>query len=167
MKPTRIALSLVLLLAATTAIAQTEAQNEFNQIESLSGAWAGKDSRGMPVQVSYRVTANGSAIMSEIESQKPGHDDMITMFNMDGIQRLLMTHYCSAGNQPRLVASRSPDGKSITFNFVDATNLASPDAGHMQRVVFTFVDATHHIEEWHFKLPGKEIVQRFDLQKMG
>ncbi len=47
--------------------------------------------------------------MSEIHGHDPknnGPENMITMFHMDG-DRLLMTHYCGAGNQPRmkLVAS--------------------------------------------------------------
>jgi hypothetical protein len=86
------------------------------------------------------------------------------MIHMDG-GRLLLTHYCAAGNQPRMQASASPDGKTITFNFLDATNLASPEAGHMHRVVFTFVDASHHIEQWQFTDHGKQIVERFELQK--
>jgi len=85
-------------------------------------------------------------------------------FHMDG-DRLLLTHYCEAGNQPRMSATASPDGKTITFNFLDATNLISPDAGHMHRVVFTFVDANHHTEDWQFLDHGKEMVEHFDLQK--
>ena len=88
---------------------------------------------------------------------------MRLMFLIRG--RLLLTHYCSAGNQPRMQASASRDDKTVTFDFVDATNLASQDAGHMTRVVFTFVDTNHHTEEWQFKDHGKEIVERFDLQK--
>jgi hypothetical protein len=34
-------------------------------------------------------------------------------------------------------------------------------------VVFTFIDANHHTEEWHFQLPGKEMVEKFDLEKKG
>jgi hypothetical protein len=94
-----------------------------------------------------------------------GHsEDMISMIHMDG-DRLLLTHYCEAGNQPRMSATASPDGKTITFNFLDATNLSSPDAGHMNRVIFTFVDANHHTEDWQFLDHGKERVEHFDLQK--
>jgi hypothetical protein len=96
--------------------------------------------------------------MSEIK----GQEDMITMFHLDGA-RLLMTHYCAAGNQPRMTASFSPDGKSMTFAFLDATNLASPQDGHMDHVVFTFTDANHHSEEWTFLDHGKEMRERFDL----
>jgi hypothetical protein len=86
------------------------------------------------------------------------------MIHMDG-DRLLLTHYCAAGDQPRMQATVSPDGKSISFDFVDATKLTSPETPHMRSLIFTFVDANHHIEEWHFQTPGKEIVERFDLQK--
>jgi hypothetical protein len=104
--------------------------------------------------------------MSEIVSHMDGKsDDMITMFNMDG-DRLLLTHYCQAGNQPRMKASVSPDGKTLTFHFLDATNLTSAQPGHMQRVVFNLIDANHHTEEWHFATGnGKEMVRTFDLQK--
>jgi hypothetical protein len=111
------------------------------------------------------LTAGGSALMSEIQGEVAGKsDDMISMIHMDG-NRLLLTHYCEAGNQPRMQATASPDGKTITFDFLDATNLTGSQPGHMQRVIFTFIDENHHIEEWHFAAPGKEMVQKFDLQK--
>jgi len=150
-----------LFLTSAVALSQTTAQKSFDQLKTLSGSWEGKASDGKPVQVSFRDTANGSALMSEISN----HADMISMFHLDGPDRLMLTHYCSAGNQPRLTASASPDGKTISFDYLDATNLATPDAGHMQRVVFTIVDANHHIEDWRFSDHGKEIKQVFDLQR--
>jgi hypothetical protein len=90
---------------------------------------------------------------------------MISMFNLDGPNRLLLTHYCTMGNQPRMQASVSPDGKTITFTYVDATNLATPDAGHMQTMVLTLVDDNHHTEEWTFVDHGKELKRFFDLRR--
>jgi len=86
------------------------------------------------------------------------------MFHLDG-DRLLLTHYCSAGNQPRMKASLAPDGKSISFDFVDATNLSSPEAGHMNRVVFAIPDANHHSEEWTFLDHGKQMKETFALER--
>ena len=152
-------------LAALCAVAQSGSQKSFDAMKSLVGNWEGQNSMGGPIQVSYRVTSGGSALLSEIQMEMQGHsEDMITMIHLDG-DRLLLTHYCEAGNQPRMTANASPDGKTITFDFLDATNLSSPEAGHMHRVVFTFVDANHHTEDWRFLDHGKEMVEHFDLRK--
>lgn len=167
MKSIRIALSLVILLAASATFAQTSpqtaAQKSFDQLKSLTGSWEGKDSKGENLRVNFRDTAAGSALMSEIIGDR--HHDMISMFNLDGPNKLIITHYCSAGNQPRMAATSSPDGKTIAFDFMDATNLATPEAGHMQRVVFTLVDSNHHTEDWTFAGDGKEMKEVFDLHR--
>jgi hypothetical protein len=167
MKITRTAFLSVVLLSALNLVAQSPSQKSFDLIKSLAGSWEGNNQMGDPIQVSYRVTGGGSAVMSEILSQMQGkQEDMISMIHMDG-DRLLLTHYCAAGNEPRMQATLSPDGKSISFDFVDATNLATRDTPHMTSVVFQFVDANHHIEEWHFQAPGKEMIEKFDLRKKG
>lgn len=163
MKSIRTALALSLLLTATAALAQTTAQKSFNELKSLTGNWEGKTSDSKTVQVSFRDTAGGSALMSEIQGHGP--ENMISMFNLDGPNRLMLTHYCGAGNQPRMTASASPDGKTITFDFLDATNLESPEAGHMQRVVIAMLDANHHVETWTFGDHGQQMKEVFDLQR--
>lgn len=82
---------------------------------------------------------------------KPANEpEMVTMFHLDG-PVLMVTHYCSAGNQPRMVASSISHPKEIAFTFKDATNLASPTAGHMRGLVLTLVDADHHKQSWTFR----------------
>ena len=151
-----------LVLLSTAAFAQSDTHAAFEKLKSLQGSWAGKAMQARDVQVSFRVTSGGSAVMSEVLAE----DNMISMFHMDG-DRLLMTHYCGAGNQPRMVGSVSPDGKTITFKFLDATNLLSTQPGHMERLVVTLVDANHHSEEWAFKTQDGKLVQHelFDLQR--
>jgi hypothetical protein len=158
----RILIAALVLLAATAAFGQTDAQKGFNSAKALSGIWEGNAPDGRPLQVSFKVTAAGSAILSEILVP---NEDMVSMIHLDGPNRLLLTHYCAAGNQPRMEAKVSPDGKIVTFNFVDVTNLASPDAGHMQRMVLTFVADNHHTEEWTFVDHGKEVKELFDLHR--
>ncbi len=158
MKPVRIAITLLFVLAATAAFAASAAQKSFEELKALDGTWEGTVKDGQPVEVDYRVTSGGSALMSEIQ----GKEDMISMFHLDG-ERLLMTHYCGAGNQPRMVASASPDGKTFTFSFLDVTNLAAPDTGYMNRLVIFMPDANHHTEEWSYNNHGKEIKEVFNL----
>lgn len=166
MKSARIALTLFVLTAAALAqnAARTSAQQSFDQLRTLAGSWQGKTSEGKPVQVSFRDTAGGSALMSEIQGE--GHEDMISMIHLDGPNRLMLTHYCGAGNQPRMTATTSSDGKTITFNFLDATNVDASGYGRMQSVVITILDPNHHTEDWTFAAaPGKEMKQFFDLKR--
>jgi len=160
MKSISVAFAVFVVLFTTAAFPQSNSQAAFEKLKSLEGSWVGRGSQGQPVQVSFRVTSNGSAIMSEIE----GSEDMISMIHLDGPNRLLLTHYCGAGNQPRMQASVSPDGKVITFNFFDGTNIP-PDGGYMQRMVLTLIDDNHHTEEWTFLDHGKEQKEFFDLHR--
>jgi len=167
MKSLRIALPLLLSFAATAAFPQISAQKSFDQLKSLAGSWEGKDSKGRPLSVSFRDTARGSVLMSEI--QKKGSDavmiSMVSMIHLDGPNRLLLTDYCSGDNQPRMAATTSPDGKTITFDFFDDTN-ATPDSTNARRLIFTIVDANHHTEDWTFAAgPGKEMKEFFELHR--
>lgn len=165
MKSLRVASILFAVIIATTAFAESTTQAAFDKLKSLEGSWAGKTSDGREVQVDFRVVSGGSAVMSEIHGEAEAN--MITMFHPDG-DRLLMTHYCGAGNQPRMVGTLSPDGKTISFNFIDATNVLSSQPGHMQQLVLTVSDPNHQTERWNFLgQDGKmEHHQTFELQRV-
>jgi hypothetical protein len=137
-KSLRTVIALFVVLAAACAFAQSDAQKSFDKLKTLVGTWEGKASDGMAVRVVFRETSGGSALLSEIM----GHEDMITMFHLDAA-RLLMTHYCAAGNQPRMVGSMSPDGKTFTFNFLDATNVLPSQPGHMEHLTVVILDPSH------------------------
>ncbi len=160
MKPDRHFLIALLVFSLGSIAAASDARHSFDQLTALEGNWAGKGSEGQEVKVSFRMTAGGSTLMNEIHGQGP--ENMITMIHMDG-DRLLLTHYCGAGNQPRMKMIAS-DAKSITFEFIDGSNI-SPGAGHMQRVTFSQPDANHHIEEWVFLDKGKEQKEIFTLER--
>jgi hypothetical protein len=89
---------------------------------------------------------------------------MVSMYHMDD-NRLLMTHYCAAQNQPRMAAEVSADGKTITFNFIDGTNLTSKHNAHMHSMVLTVVDQNHITEKWTFTGDGKEQTETFQLTR--
>jgi hypothetical protein len=163
MKSRRLALSFAILASLTaSAFAESDAQKSFDKLKTLSGSWEGKNASDR-LQVTFRVTSNGSAIMSEMVANP---DDMITMFNLDG-DRLILTHYCASGNQPRMLGKLSPDGKTMNFDFLDGTNLNSAQAGHMHHLVLTIYDANHHSEDFTFLSPdGKQQEhEHFDLHR--
>jgi len=155
-----IAATIIVVFSASLVMAQSDAHKSFDLLKGMEGTWAGKNSQGQPIEVTFRMTAGGSALMSEIHGHGP--ENMITMFHMDG-DRLLMTHYCGAGNQPRMKVI-SADAKSVSFEFFDGTNIGLGD-GHMQHVTFTEPDSDHHFEEWTFLDHGKEMKEVFTLAR--
>ena len=84
-----IAATMIIVLSASLVVAQSDAHKSFDLLKGMEGNWAGKNNQGQPVQVSFRITSGGSALMSEIHGHGP--ENMITMFHMDD-ERLLMTH---------------------------------------------------------------------------
>ena len=79
------------------------------------------------------------------------YDHPVTMLYMDS-DRLMLTHYCDAGNRPRMAARTSPDGKTVEFDFLDVSGSTSVRT-HAPRGVH-HLDANHHIEDWTYMMPG-------------
>ena len=165
----------VVMLLSAAAFAQSGAQKSFDQLKTLAGTWKGpvtatppqQDWDNKPVWVSLRVTSRGNALVHEMK--EPGtpddasKDDPITMLYLDG-DRLILTHYCDAGNRPRMAGKMSPDGKTIEFDFLDVAG--STQYGHMNHAVFTIIDANHHTEDWTYLEPGdKPVHAHMDLQR--
>lgn len=188
MKSLRFLLPVVLLSLATLTVAQhdmqrpaaapSDAQKSFTQLKALAGTWQGsftidppqKDmGNGSLMQVSMRVTSRGNALVHEMgDPAKPDdptkYDHPLTMLYLDN-DRLMLTHYCDAGNRPRMTARTSTDGKTVEFDFVDVAG--STQYGHMHHAVFTIVDDNHHSEDWTYMMPGdKPVHAHIDLKRV-
>jgi hypothetical protein len=122
----------------------------FNSLKALAGQWDSKDPGGKQQTVTWKVVSGGSVIMESMQEES-----MVSMFHLDN-SRLMMTLYCAAQNQPRMRGQVSDDGKTFTFDFLDATNMASPAAGHMRKLVLTIQDKDHFTEQWFFSTGGKD-----------
>jgi hypothetical protein len=172
----RFSLSILLVAVSTVAFAQsdvgkptqTDAQKSFATLKTLAGTWEGKITTTPPdpevqnkiTQVTIRVTSMGNAFLHEMRVDgRP--DDPITMFYLDN-DRLMLTHYCDAGNRPRMTGKMLPDGKTVDFDFLD---IAGDPKYHMHRSRFTILDANHHVEEWTFMVGDKPVLAHFDLQR--
>jgi len=162
MRFNRFLLLVALAGLSTVGFAESDAQKSFTNLKTLAGSWQGTYD-GKPVQVSLRVTSMGNTLMHEMT--RPGNsDDPITMLYLDG-DRLLLTHYCDAGNRPRMTAELMPDGKTVEFKFLDVANFSSAQGGYMQHAIFTTVDENHHSEDWTFLIQGKPVNAHFDLTR--
>ncbi|MGH8310491.1 MAG: hypothetical protein ACRETX_11950, partial [Steroidobacteraceae bacterium] len=126
----------------------SEARAQFALLKSLEGEWSGTtqhEGKFEPVRVQYRVSGNGTVVEETLFKGTP--HEMISMYHLDG-DRLMMTHYCTTGNQPRMISDASTDDpKSIKFDFLDATNMQSDDAMHMHSMHLTLRDP-NHLDAW-------------------
>lgn len=135
--------------------ALSPARAAFERFKTLEGSWQGRSTKGWNEAVSFKTIAGGSVVVETSFDAHP-NETMMTMFQMDG-ERLMLTHYCVAKNQPRLVAtSISDDGRQITFTFLDGGNLPSRDKGHMDKAVFRFLDDGRVTTQWTWYQDGKE-----------
>jgi hypothetical protein len=145
-------------LAAQMSPPAAASNPAFDQLKSLAGSWEGKNSKGA-VKISYEVVSNGSVVM---ERMHPADEsEMITMYSLEG-GRLVVTHYCSMGNQPTMqTAPLSAATGKYDFHFVRVAGTKSPDEGHMANLVLSLPDKDHLIQTWTFDDHGKLNTETF------
>ncbi len=159
-------LSLILVLAFTPCFAHEEhmaavkTPTSFDPLKALVGEWreVGKGDKG--TVVSYELVAGGSAL---IERMDPGTEhSMVTVYYPNG-DKVMMTHYCAEGNQPRMRGEGN--AKSMKFTMIDVTNLPTPKSPHMDGLTLTFTDKDHLVQEWSHKDGDTVVTFRFDLER--
>ncbi len=123
----------------------------YARLKTLVGDWEATTDMGK-AHVSYELIAGGTSLVERESGEKM--PAMLTVYYLDG-DRLLLTHYCMAGNQPRMEARAfNAETGEVDFQFLDATNL-KPGAGHMHNVKIRVADAEHLNTEWEFYENGQ------------
>ena len=129
----------------------------------LAGDWEGQTPDGKAIHLSYQVVSGGSAVLERL--QMGTEPEMLTVYSPDG-DRVAVTHFCSAGNQPQMSTGPvTTDVKQMAFTFVRATNLASSTEGHMHNLTLKFVDPTHITQEWTWSENGQTRTMAFQFTK--
>jgi len=133
----------------TSSSAGPATNPQYDRVKSLAGNWTGTNKHGKAVKVSYTVVSGGAAVLERLFSPEAGN--MVTIYYPDG-ERLMVTHYCSAGNHPRLLAaSPKADDNEIAFSFFDVTNVQNSTLhGYMRALKFHFTDKNHFTQDWTF-----------------
>jgi len=162
------ATAVLLALTVTHVTRAQDAAAAFSTLKALAGDWQGTyewtgERSGFGVMnATYYVTANGTALVENLTAG--GVPSMTSVYHLDGAD-LRMTHYCGAGNQPRLKAGRVDlERGTIDFDFVDVTNLPSPDGPHVHGVEMRLIDRNHLTLVFLFRANGRESRERIALQ---
>jgi len=134
----------------------------FDRLKALVGEWEGRNP-ARPVKITYTLVSGGSALMERL--QPANEPEMITMYSADG-DRILVTHYCSQGNQPQMqTAPMKAKADKYSFALVRVSGMKSPDEGHMVGLVLTLVDRDHLIQEWKYLDKGKTAAEVFEYTR--
>jgi hypothetical protein len=144
--------------------APTDAAVAFDRLKALNGEWQGtvESKQGPAAMVIYRLTANGKTLM---ETLFPGTDhEMVSMYHLDR-NDLVVSHYCSMGNQPKMkLASASPS--ELVFDFAGGSNMDPEKDVHVHSGKIVFVGNDELEAEWAVYQGAKPVgANRFFLSR--
>ena len=146
-----------LLALGFAAFAADKDTGVMAKLTALEGDWVLLDEDGREtdtIGATFRLTAGGSALVETMFPNSPDGHEMVNMYHADG-DRVLMTHYCAAGNQPRLEVLATDDENRLELQFESVTNLASPDANHMRSAEYIFHGDDRLTTRWWNMQDGK------------
>jgi hypothetical protein len=162
-----IVISAATILALEAIAARVGSQpapaNAFDRLKTLVGEWDGTDPAGKRVEDTIRLVSSNTALEETFQNDKG--NQMVTMYTPDG-NRLVLTHYCSMGNQPhREISAVTASSDDFAFAFPGAANLASNDDIHVQGMTLKLEDNDHFSETWTLMANGKEQIEAFPLTR--
>jgi hypothetical protein len=155
--------AMTLVIASGAAIAQekTPAKDGKNagleKLKKLAGEWVALDGDGKPTATIvsvFRVTAAGSAVHETIFPGAP--HEMVSVYHTDG-KDLMLTHYCAAGNQPKMKLSPKAKDNELKFDFAGGTNLDPAKDMHMHEGSIKIIDDDHIEWSWIGWMDGKPV----------
>ncbi|MCE7974656.1 MAG: hypothetical protein DYG92_10110 [Leptolyngbya sp. PLA1] len=135
------------------------------ELKALEGTWMMRDEKGQEqVGLVTKVIAGGSVVH---ETMFPGSPhEMVNTYHLDNGQ-IVVTHYCAAGNQPRMACRGGKNGV-FAFTLRDITNRGSRAESYMGALTVTIKDKNHLVQDWASFSDGKRTEgPRFELVRKG
>lgn len=130
----------------------SNANAAFDKLKTLAGQWEASSDKGK-VTSSLELVSNGTALLERIKVRDEA--EMVTVYYLEG-NHLVLTHYCTAGNQPHMQAKAfDPASNTIRFDFAGATNLANAGVGHMHTAEIKFLGPDAFNADWTFYRDSK------------
>ena len=148
-----------LLGLSLSASAQTtpalDGKAAFEKLKSLAGTWTGPIGKadGPKGVIRYDVVSGGSVVMEVLFPGQP--HEMRSMYSLDKGE-LILTHYCSAGNQPHMKMSKAAStADRIVFDFDGGTNFDVNKDMHIHSGEITFLPDGKLEANWNAWSGGK------------
>jgi hypothetical protein len=159
--PRLLKVSAIVLMALAIPAGADEKKEEgakaapLERLKKLEGTWVSADKEGKPTEqvVSiFKITAGGSAIHETIFPGTP--HEMVTLYHQDG-KEVMLTHYCAAGNQPRMKLDPQSPADELQFKFAGGSNLDPAKDMHMHEGSIKFLGPDRIEWQWQGYHDGK------------
>ncbi len=151
--------------AARHAVADELASAKLERLKGMQGEWTFLGSTEMPQggQVRYTTVSGGHAVMEELF---PGTEhSMVTMYHIER-GRLVLSHYCSVGNQPKMACAPGGSPDHLRFECVGGPSYDCKQDMHMHKAAFDFAADGTVEARWESLQGGKPAHGAlFDLQR--
>lgn len=149
-------MSLLAAAALASATPAADAPSGFKRLAALAGEWEGRFPDGRAHRIVWRLSAGGTVLI-ETWTLSPTRESL-TLYHLDGA-RLIATHYCPQGNQPRLALAPSGDPARLAFAFADGTNLQVAGRSHQHSFDIEFRADGRLARREHYVANGTPIAQ--------
>lgn len=154
-------MKLKVILTSILLIASHLWAGPLDRLKALEGDWSGKFADGKEINVTYTTISGGNAVMETF--RLPDGTDMRSIYHLNG-DKLMMTHYCESGNQPRLQSGPLTESKDITLNFLDITNVGDPKkSSYLYGVAFHLDNQNQISQDITWLIQGKESTNKLTL----
>ena len=139
--------------------AQNNSERAFATFKSLNGRWAiESNGKTLPIEMRYEVGSKESIVMEQFGEE-------LSVIYLDG-ENLLMTHFCNAGNQPRLRLKKVSQPGGLEFEMFDITNLKDASTPHVERIVYKIIDGRRMTLEIFWKKGQSEESEKYTLSRI-
>jgi hypothetical protein len=140
-------------------IAQNNSERAFATYKSLNGRWAiESNGKTLQIEMRYEVGSKESIVTEQFGKE-------LSVIYLDG-ENLLMTHFCNAGNQPRLRLKEGAQPGVLEFEMFDITNLKDASTPHVQRIVYKVIDGSRMTLEIIWKKGQSEESEKYTLSRI-
>jgi hypothetical protein len=137
--------------AAPKPEGKVDAGAAFSRLQSLVGEWRVESARGRG-HSQFQAIAGGSVVLERFTESNG--TEMLTAYHLDG-DKLVLTHYCMAGNEPHMVAEKfDPASGQLNFAFAGGSNIGA-ETGHMHDAAFRLISNDRFDAKWNFVEGGK------------
>jgi len=131
----------------------------FEVFKSLQGQWSTRaGDKTLPFHMTYDLGSNGSIVTEQFGKE-------LSVFYSDK-DKLLMTHFCNQGNQPRLKLRGGGAARRYEFDMFDITNLKDLSDDHVHTIIYEILDPQHISLEIIWKKRYGEESEKYVLTKL-